>query len=67
MTFFPDIDLISDANSLGLRANVISQGAAQLLNSPDKDSQELSGLKAFTLKSIGDIEVIINRIKSEIA
>lgn len=67
MTPFPDVKLIGDAKLLELYAQAIGQGTAQLVNAPNKDSDEFSALKAYTLKNIGEFKEIINKIEVDIA
>jgi hypothetical protein len=67
MNFFPDLKLIADAKSLDIYAQAIGQGAAQLINTPNKDSDEFSALKSYTLRSIGEFKEILNKIEVDIA
>jgi hypothetical protein len=65
---FPDLKFISDVKSgLDIYVQAISQGFFQLMNDPDKNSENFAALKSYTLENISECRNIINKIESNIA
>lgn len=66
MAIYPDLKLMSQAKTLDIYAQAISQGASQLINASNKDSDEFRSLKDYTLEKISEFKENINQIEAHL-
>ena len=63
----PNPQLMSDAQSLNVFAQAISQAAVQLVNAADASTPEFSELKSYFVANLPKLKDIVERLEADLA